>query len=276
MSKKGKDKSQIPVLPEVDNNVNYDSWIRKYSSSDDDDDLSDNRWKLELAWLTKALESALQLCRRVLPTQNGFETNHLLAVDLLWRLLQAFSGVQDLIYRIELANGAYRDNTAGLARNSMLRESNVVKFIKDSSVMRPEYYIGIDARKKPVILGIRGTHTVSEPITGIISSSHEGVTFEGYYSTHFGTAESARWFLNHEMGTIRSVWINTRVRLIHLQGFRLRLVGHSFERATASLLAITLRKKSSKELGFSPDIVTSIGYVCHPTLCILRTCRMLL
>ena len=68
--------------------------------------------------------------------------------------------------------------------------------------MRPGYYIGIDAHKKPVILGIRGTHTVSDLITDIVSSSHEEVTFEGY-STHFGTAESARWFLNHEMGTIK-------------------------------------------------------------------------
>ena len=84
----------------------------------------------------------------------------------------------------------------------MLRESNVVKFIKDSSVMRPGYYIGIDARKKLVVLGIRGTHTVSDLITDIVSSSHEEVTFEGY-STHFGTAEAARWFLNHEMGTIK-------------------------------------------------------------------------
>ena len=66
MSKETKDKSQIPVPPEVDNNVNYESRIRKYRSSDDD--LSDNRWKLELAWLTKALEPALQLCRRALPT----------------------------------------------------------------------------------------------------------------------------------------------------------------------------------------------------------------
>ena len=66
MSKMAKDKSQIPVPPEVDNNVNYESQIRKYRSSDDD--LSDSRWKLELAWLTKALEPALQLCRRALPT----------------------------------------------------------------------------------------------------------------------------------------------------------------------------------------------------------------
>ncbi|PSR94855.1 Sn1-specific diacylglycerol lipase [Actinidia chinensis var. chinensis] len=138
----------------------------------------------------------------------------------------------------------------------MLQESNVVKFIKDSSVMRPGYYIGIDAHKKPVILGIHGTHTVSDLITDIVSSSHEEVTFEGY-SICFGTAESARWFLNHEMGTIKKC-------LDKHKGFRLRLVGHSLEGATASLLAIMLRKKSSKELGFSPDIVTSIGYATPP------------
>lgn len=85
----------------------------------------------------------------------------------------------------------------------MLRESNVVKFIKNSSVLRPGYYIGIDKRKKLVILGIRGTHTVYDLITDIVSSSHEEITLEGY-STHFGTAEAARWFLAHEMHTIRN------------------------------------------------------------------------
>lgn len=84
----------------------------------------------------------------------------------------------------------------------MLRESNVLKFVKSSSIMRPGYYIGIDPRKELVILGIRGTHTVYDLITDIVSSSDGDVTFEGY-STHFGTSEAARWFLNHEIGTIR-------------------------------------------------------------------------
>lgn len=84
----------------------------------------------------------------------------------------------------------------------MLRESNVLKFVKSSNILRPGYYIGVDLRKKLVILGIRGTHTVSDLITDIVSSSHEEVISEGF-STHFGTAEAARWFLSHELGTIK-------------------------------------------------------------------------
>lgn len=68
--------------------------------------------------------------------------------------------------------------------------------------MRPGYYIGIDPRRKLVILGIRGTHTVYDLVTDIVSTSDGDVTFDGF-STHFGTAEAARWFLNHEIGTIR-------------------------------------------------------------------------
>lgn len=45
-------------------------------------------------------------------------------------------------------------------------------------------------------------------------------------------------------------------------------MGHSLGGAIASLLAIMLRKKSSKELGFSPDIVTAIGYAPPP--CVSR------
>jgi hypothetical protein len=91
---------------------------------------------------------------------------------------------------------------SGLAKNTMLRENNILKFVKDSSVMRPGYYIGVDHRRKLVVFGIRGTHTIYDLITDIVSSSDEEVTFEGY-STHFGTAEAARWFLNHELQTIR-------------------------------------------------------------------------
>lgn len=58
------------------------------------------------------------------------------------------------------------------------------------------------------------------------------------------------------------------VGLIHLQGFRLRLVGHSLGGAIVSLLAMMLRKKSFKELGFSPDIVTAVAYATPP--CVSR------
>lgn len=54
------------------------------------------------------------------------------------------------------------------------------------------------------------------------------------------------------------------LRLINQQGFRLRLVGHSLGGATASLLAIILRKKSCEELGFNPDIVSAVGIATPP------------
>lgn len=271
--------------------------LSNYSSGDDD--LSDNKGKIELAWLTKALEPALQLCRWALSTGNGVGnkipastrsvseiiasiqrskipiegwslsdlTIGLYLIYLHQASLNIFEDVKgvevssesivhDLIYHVELAKGCYKDCPSGLVRNSMIRENNVLKFVKNSSVMRPGYYIAIDPRKKLVILGIRGTHTVYDLITDIVSSSDGEVTFEGY-STHFGTTEAARWFLSHEMGTIRKC-------LEKYEGFRLRLVGHSLGAATASLLAIMLRKKSPKELGFSPHIVTAVGYASPP------------
>ncbi|XWS31451.1 hypothetical protein CRYUN_Cryun23aG0077300 [Craigia yunnanensis] len=45
---------------------------------------------------------------------------------------------------------------------------------------------------------------------------------------------------------------------------RLRLVGHSLGAATASLLAIMLIKRKKMELGFSPDIVSAVGYATPP------------
>ncbi|CAJ1968931.1 unnamed protein product [Sphenostylis stenocarpa] len=275
--------------------------IRKYIS--DDEDSSDSKWKIEMAWLTKTLEPALQFCRRALPTGYEFgkkppPSNRSLTEIIAcikrsklgihdWSLSDLTIGlyliylrqasthpfedikgiqilsesiVQDLIYHIELAKGAYKDSPSSLSRNSMLRESSVKKFVKNSSVMRPAYYIGVDTRKKLVILGIRGTHTFYDLITDILSSSDGEVTFEGY-STHFGSAESARWFLHHEVEIIRKC-------LEKHEGFKLRLVGHSLGGAIASLLAIMIHRKSSKELGFSPDIVSAVGFGTAP--CVSR------
>ncbi|KAJ4726850.1 Sn1-specific diacylglycerol lipase alpha [Melia azedarach] len=296
-----KDAPQVSLKPKVEKMAQNHSELSKYRSSRED--LSDTKWRLELTWLTKALEPALQVCRWALPTGNnisskfppsnrsvseifgsiqrtkigieGWSLSDLTVGLYLIYLRQASlnpfedvkgvqitseSIVQDLIYHVELAKGSYKNDAFSLARNSMLRESNILKFEKNSSVMRPGYYIGIDPRKKLVIFGIRGTHTVYDLITDIVSSSHEEVTFEGY-STHFGTAEAARWFLTHEIGTIRQCLENHK-------GFRLRLVGHSLGGAIASLLAIMLRKKSLKELGFSPDIITAVGYATPP--CVSR------
>nr|XP_023886816.1 uncharacterized protein LOC111998925 [Quercus suber]POE68144.1 sn1-specific diacylglycerol lipase beta [Quercus suber] len=298
--KEATDASQVSLRSKVEK-MEDDSRLSKYSS--DEEDFTDGKWKLELAWLTKALEPALQLCRWALPTGDGIGNKSLpssrsvseiiasiqrskigiedwslsdLTIGLYLIYLRQVAtkpfedvkGVQissdsivhDLIYHLELAKGSYKDSPAMLARNSMLRESNVLKFVKNSSVMRPGYYIGIDNRRKLVILGIRGTQTVYDLITDIVSSSDGEVTFEGY-STHFGTAEAARWFLFHEMGTIRNC-------LEKYEGYRLRLVGHSLGGATASLLAIMLRRKSYMELGFSPDIVSAVGYATPP--CVSR------
>ncbi|KAJ4822112.1 hypothetical protein Tsubulata_002836 [Turnera subulata] len=290
--------------PPADNNYadsNSKSKLKNYASSDED--ITDNKWKIELDWLTKAIEPALQLCRWALPSGNGIGdkippsgrslseiiasiqrskigiegwslsdlTIGLYLIYLRQASLNPFEDVKgikifsesiihDLIYHLELAKGCYKSNVSMVARSSMLRESNILKFVSDSSVMRPGYYIGIDPRKKLVILGIRGTQTVYDLITDIVSSSEEEVTFEGF-STHFGTAEAARWFLNYEMETVRKL-------LEKHKGFRLRLVGHSLGGATASLLAVMLREKSSKELGFNPDIVSAVGYATPP--CVSR------
>jgi pimeloyl-ACP methyl ester carboxylesterase len=44
------------------------------------------------------------------------------------------------------------------------------------------------------------------------------------------------------------------------------LVGHSLGGASAALLAIMLRKKSKEELGFSPDIISAVGFGTPPCI----------
>ena len=93
----------------------------------------------------------------------------------------------------------------------MLRKRNVVKFVKESSILRPGYYIGIDPQAKLVILGIRGTHMVYDLVTDLIALSDKKVSPKGF-STHFGTYEAARWYLRHELGIIRKCLEKHKVR----------------------------------------------------------------
>lgn len=268
--------------------------------SSDDDEPSTNKWKPEHDWLSKALVPAFDFWRW-LPTGNGYgdksppvtrsvseiiasiQRSRLgiqdwslsdLTVGLyLLYLKQAsadpFEDIQgtqissnaivgDLLYHIELAKGSYKGSAEGLAKRSMLREGNIVKFVKDSNVLRPGYYLGVDKRNKLVIFGIRGTHTVYDIVTSIASLSNEEITKEGY-SAHFGIAEAAQWFFTHEMKNIRKC-------LEKHEGYRLRLVGHSLGGAIASLLAIMLRRKTHKDLGFNPDIVSAVSYATPPCL----------
>ncbi|WOL13282.1 hypothetical protein Cni_G22051 [Canna indica] len=266
-----------------------------------DSSAADDGWKqkLEVAWLSKALEPAFQFCKWAAsagshekhgePSSSRSFTEILTSIQRSkvgiqdWSLsdltvglyliylsqasakkveefegIQIFSDaiVQELIYYLELAKGAYKDNAAILARHSMLQERNILKFIKDSSLLRPGYYIGIDTRNKLIIFGIRGTHNVYDLITDIVTSSNIEVSLEGF-STHFGTAEAARWYLHHELRTIRKC-------LEEHKDYKLRLVGHSLGGAAAALLAIMLRKESADKLGFDPDIVSAVGFGTPP------------
>ncbi|CAM8962550.1 unnamed protein product [Rhodiola kirilowii] len=260
----------------------------------DDEEPINSKWSLELNWLSKALEPALdfwnsfgdksppvtrsvsEIIASIQRSRVGIQDWSLsdLTVGLYLLYLRQASVdpfediqgiqiyseaiVQDLIYHTELAKGSYKGSAEELARRSMLREGNVLKFVKESSVLRPGYYLGVDKRRKLVIFGIRGTHTVYDLITSIASLSNERITSEGY-STHFGIAEAAQWFLTHEIKNIRSC-------LEKHEGYRLRLVGHSLGGAIASLLAIMLRKKTRDDLGFSPDIVSAVSYATPPCL----------
>lgn len=64
--KEEQERTQTSFKSEVKKKEDYNYGISKYSS--DDEDPSDSKWKLELAWLTKALEPALQFWRWPPPT----------------------------------------------------------------------------------------------------------------------------------------------------------------------------------------------------------------
>lgn len=61
LKKDGRDTSRVPARSKVDASLSK-------SSSDDDNSTDNNKWTLDLDWLTKALEPAHQYFRWALPT----------------------------------------------------------------------------------------------------------------------------------------------------------------------------------------------------------------
>ncbi|KAK4407206.1 hypothetical protein Sango_0301600 [Sesamum angolense] len=117
--------------------MNKESEISNYSSEEDDLSSHNRKRKPDIGWVAKALKLALQLYKWARPTGNGMENEPAATDRSLTDTFAIYEGVQNLVYYTELAKRAYNDNATGLARNSMLRENNVVKFIKSSSMLRP-------------------------------------------------------------------------------------------------------------------------------------------
>lgn len=93
-------------------------------------------------------------------------------------------------------------NPAALARVSMLREKNVVKFVGKASVMRPAYYIGVDTRHKLVVMSIRGTSTLHDLVTDLATHNENSGILDGE-PVHYGSFEAAQWLQRHEAATLR-------------------------------------------------------------------------
>ncbi|KAJ7543020.1 hypothetical protein O6H91_09G022400 [Diphasiastrum complanatum] len=266
-------------------------------AADNDNGAKDKgKWTQQLAWLSSILEPALSLYKRALPPDKGVGTastrslvdiatslhrsnygmqhwslgdvtiglyllslRHAseMAVDAIdgEKISSAEMQVQNLLYHVEVAKGAYSKSAAAVARVSLLRESNILKFIDKASVMQPAYYIAVDHRQKLVVLCIRGTQSVHDLITDLASHGQEETFGKG--NVHYGTAEAARWFLYNEVETLK------RCLAQHV-GYSLRLVGHSLGGATASLLAMMMRKNAKELLGISRDRISAVGVATPP------------
>ncbi|KAL3683933.1 hypothetical protein R1sor_001955 [Riccia sorocarpa] len=164
--------------------------------------------------------------------------------------------VQKWIHYLELAWGAYMKNPAALARVSMLREKNVIKFVTRASVLRPAYYIGVDIRYKLVVMCIRGTSTYHDLVTDLATYNENAGILDGQ-PVHYGSYEAARWLHRHESPTLKCC-------LQEHKGFDLLILGHSLGGATATMLGMLLRQDSEKALGLYPEKIHAVGVGTPP------------
>eukprot|EP00850_Spirogloea_muscicola_P007678 SM000039S14508 [mRNA] locus=s39:524519:526466:+ [translate_table: standard] len=166
--------------------------------------------------------------------------------------------IKDLLYSVELARAAQAKDVTSIAKLSMLRAGRVVKL---PDILRPSYYVAIDDRRQLVVLGVRGTASGRDLMTSLAghSSEVEGLEAVGGGFSHYGSAEAAKWFVEHELATLRRC-------LAEHRGFRLRLVGHSLGGATAAILALLLHADAERLLGVPASRISCSTFGTPPCL----------
>eukprot|EP00850_Spirogloea_muscicola_P002121 SM000008S22210 [mRNA] locus=s8:428376:430309:- [translate_table: standard] len=186
--------------------------------------------------------------------------------------------IKDLLYSVELARAAQAKDVTSIAKLSMLRASRVVKLVDKASsalvfwqpdILRPSYYVAIDDRRQLVVLGVRGTASGRDLMTSLAghSSEVEGLEAVGGGFSHYGSAEAAKWFVEHELATLRRCLAEHRVRAsLPALGFRLRLVGHSLGGATAAILALLLHADAERLLGVPASRISCATFGTPPCL----------
>nr|CAB3452895.1 unnamed protein product [Digitaria exilis] len=230
-------------------------------SEEDDEDagLPWRSWRPDVAWLSKALEPALHLYKQYnwkpFASTGGGES--------IPASTRTFSEILSDLQRskISIKDWSLSDLTVGLyliyLSQASSKNTETFKGVQISSnkmVQELIYHLELEDAIKAMQLDLH----VYDLVTDLIALSDKKVSPRGF-STHFGTYEAARWYLRHELGIIRKC-------LEKHKDYKLRLVGHSLGGASAALLAIMLRKKSNEELGFSPDIISAVGFGTPPCI----------
>ncbi|XP_024539564.1 uncharacterized protein LOC112349404 [Selaginella moellendorffii] len=157
------------------------------------------------------------------------------------------------------AYAAYKKSKEKLAKDLKIEETQIIKHVFTSGVLKPAYFIAVDNVRHCVVISIRGTLAATDVLTDLNPHSEK---FEGGYA-HSGMLAAARWLMDNETTCLRDL-------LVANPEYRFVLVGHSLGAGTAALLCMLLRDCDGgsvgplSRLGIPPSWITCWGYGCPP------------
>ncbi|KAF8068165.1 unsaturated glucuronyl hydrolase [Scenedesmus sp. PABB004] len=180
----------------------------------------------------------LALHHSTVDAMDGVEGTHVHDEALITHLVQA----------TDAATKAYIPVKSELCEALGVGEEDVLLFEPETTTTRPAYALWVDAKRKALVWGFRGTTDLNDMLTDACASC---TPYAGGYA-HWGMLQAAQWFVDNELPQVRGF-------LDKHPGYDLLLVGHSLGAGTAAMLAHLLVNDAAASKVMAGVKVTAVG-----------------
>mmetsp|Transcript_6487 Transcript_6487/g.16925 ORF Transcript_6487/g.16925 Transcript_6487/m.16925 type:complete len:632 (+) Transcript_6487:462-2357(+) len=142
------------------------------------------------------------------------------------------------------------ENSTEIRKECAARGFEVIYIDTEATPGNPASFLAFHKDRKVAYLSIRGTHTVADVLTDLVShtesAEHPTIDDDGIVHAHAGMLASARAIVSRSRPILKG--------LLEPQGYALVVTGHSLGAGTAALVTILLSVDDEEEVELPTDV----------------------
>ena len=142
------------------------------------------------------------------------------------------------------------ENSTEIRKECAARGFEVIYIDTEATPGNPASFLAFHKDRKVAYLSIRGTHTVADVLTDLVShtesAEHPTIDDDGIVHAHAGMLASARAIVSRSRPILKE--------LLEPQGYALVVTGHSLGAGTAALVTILLSVDDDEEVELPTDV----------------------